>query len=184
MKIEQLNNGETLKGNLLQPAQTKSLHTIRHKDNNELASQSSARQAPLRDESIIVASAMSDDEDMDEDRLQKTFEMINATADRILDQIDKVASFSSEDYFPDDYDEHSQMNGSNADDQTKTNYRLSTGMSMFIHVIMRRNLNPIRFIIFRLSIYTGWLRHMYPLFAKSSRKGCATNSSNLIPSSY
>ena len=128
MKIEQLNNAETLKGNLLQPAQTKSPRTIRHKDNNEHAAQSPGRPAPLRDESIIVASAMSDDEDMDEDRLQKTFEMMNATADRILDQIDKVASFSSEDYFPDDYDDQCQTNGTTADDQIKTNYRLSTGM--------------------------------------------------------
>ena len=94
---------------------------------------------------------MSDDEDMDEDRLQKTFEMMNATADRILDQIDKVASFSSEDYFPDDYDDHCQTNGPTADEQTKTNYRLSTGMmTMFFQRITHCNLNQRKFMIFRM----------------------------------
>lgn len=66
---------------------------------------SSPRSTPVRGESMIVASEVDDADDLSADKLQRTFEMINATADRILDQIDKVGSISSEHYYNDHYEE-------------------------------------------------------------------------------
>eukprot|EP00794_Sanderia_malayensis_P016682 gene16682-18376_t len=44
----------------------------------------------------IVATEVVDNDDISAEKLQKTFEMINATADRILDQIDKVGSLGGD----------------------------------------------------------------------------------------
>ena len=63
----------------------------------------SKKRTPVRDESFIVASEVRDSNEMSEERLREAFEVINATADRILDQIDKVGSFNGDDdgdYYP------------------------------------------------------------------------------------
>ncbi len=63
---------------------------------------STSRPAAVRDDSIIVATEVTDDnDDLSAEKLQKTFDMINATADRILDQIDKVGSLGD---FADEFD--------------------------------------------------------------------------------
>lgn len=63
----------------------------------------SNKRTPVRDESVIVASEVEDSNCMSEERLKEAFELINASADRILDQIDKVGSFNNDDNDEDNY---------------------------------------------------------------------------------
>ena len=72
-------------------------------NNLHTSSTTSQRRLPIRDESFIVASEVKDSNEMSEERLKEAFEVINATADRILDQIDKVGSFHNIEDENDDY---------------------------------------------------------------------------------
>lgn len=65
--------------------------------NKTNSSATPTRRTAVRDESFIVATEVKDSNEMSEERLREAFEVINATADRILDQIDKVGSFNNDD---------------------------------------------------------------------------------------
>jgi len=67
------------------------------------SSTTSQRRLPARDESFIVASEVKDSNEMSEERLKEAFEAINATADRILDQLDRVGSFPNNEDDKGDY---------------------------------------------------------------------------------
>ena len=75
---------------------------LREKDCGKPASVSH-RPESIKDETLIVANVISDEEkEKSEGRLKRAFDIINATADRILDQIDKVGSFNEDDYYLDE----------------------------------------------------------------------------------